>query len=210
MKQEIISEYIRQTLEKNESPASVYLFCKGIGMEEKEFYNHFSSLEALEEGIFNEWFMAVKEKVVSSEVYPEYGAREKLLAFFFAWFETLKEHRSYVYFLYQKHQSKFPNPKQLGFLNGMKRNFVEWAQQLMNEGMNAKEIEERKFISNKYGEVAWINLLFVSDFWLKDKSPGFEKTDEAIERSVNLAFDLMAKSPLDSMLEFGKFLFQNR
>lgn len=210
MKQEIISEYIRQTLEKNESPASVYLFCKAIGMEEKEFYNHYSSLEALEEGIFNEWFLAVKEKVVSSEVYPEYGAREKLLAFFFAWFETLKEHRSYVNFLYQKHQSKFPNPKQLGFLNGMKRNFVEWAQQLMNEGMNAKEIEERKYISNKYGEVAWVNLLFVSDFWLKDKSPGFEKTDEAIERSVNLAFDLMAKSPLDSMLEFGKFLFQNR
>jgi hypothetical protein len=53
-------------------------------------------------------------------------------------------------------------------------------------------------------------LLFVTDFWLKDKSPGFEKTDEAIERSLNLAFDLMGKSPLDSMLEFGKFLFQNK
>jgi hypothetical protein len=80
----------------------------------------------------------------------------------------------------------------------------------MNEGMSTKEIEERKFISNKYGDAAWLNLLFVTDFWLKDKSSGFEKTDEAIERSVNLAFDLIGKSPLDSIIEFGKFLFQNR
>ncbi|MFN9518224.1 MAG: TetR/AcrR family transcriptional regulator, partial [Bacteroidota bacterium] len=56
----------------------------------------------------------------------------------------------------------------------------------------------------------WANLLFVMGFWLKDSSNAFEKTDEAIERSVNLAFDLMGRSPLDSMIEFGKFLFQNR
>jgi len=210
MKAEIISEYIRQTLENNEAPSSVYLFCKTLGMEEKAFYDHFSSLEALQDDIFNQWFLAVRDKVTSTEVYSSYSAREKLLAFFFAWFETLKEYRSYVNYQYQKHKGKGPSPMQLNFLNGMKRNFIEWAQQLMNEGMSTKEVEERKFISDKYGDAAWLNLLFVTDFWLKDKSSGFEKTDEAIERSVNLAFDLIGKSPLDSMIEFGKFLFQNR
>jgi hypothetical protein len=45
---------------------------------------------------------------------------------------------------------------------------------------------------------------------MKDHSKAFEKTDEAIERSINLSFDMLGKSPLDSALEFGKFLFQNR
>jgi hypothetical protein len=210
MKQEIIATYIRLTLEKNETPASVYLFCKEMAMEEKEFYNYFSSLSAVEDGIFLNWFEQVKAKVEASEVYNSYSVREKFLAFFFAWFEELRGQRSYVNHLYHKHKQAIPSPKQLGFLNGMRKDFTSWAQHLLNEGMSAKEIEDRKFLSNKYGDAIWLDLLFVTDFWLKDKSPGFEKTDEAIERSLNLAFDLMGKSPLDSMLEFGKFLFQNK
>jgi ubiquinone biosynthesis protein COQ9 len=47
-------------------------------------------------------------------------------------------------------------------------------------------------------------------FWIDDTSNAFEKTDAAIEKSVNLAMDLMGKSPLDAALDFGKFLFQNK
>ena len=71
-------------------------------------------------------------------------------------------------------------------------------------------IENRKVIVSKYAEGLWVNFLFVYSFWLKDESNAFEKTDEAIERSINLAIDLMGKSALDSALDFGKFLFQNR
>jgi hypothetical protein len=49
---------------------------------------------------------------------------------------------------------------------------------------------------------------FVLMFWVKDESAEFEKTDEAIEKSVNLAFDLMGKGVVDNVFEFGKFLFQ--
>ena len=41
------------------------------------------------------------------------------------------------------------------------------------------------------------------------KSKSFEKTDAAIEKSVNLIMELMGKSALDSMFDLGKFLFQN-
>ena len=34
------------------------------------------------------------------------------------------------------------------------------------------------------------------------------ETDEAIEKSVNLAFDIIGKGVLDNALDFGKFLFQ--
>jgi hypothetical protein len=33
-------------------------------------------------------------------------------------------------------------------------------------------------------------------------------TDAAIEKSVNLAFKLISDNALDSMIDFGKFIFQ--
>jgi hypothetical protein len=51
-------------------------------------------------------------------------------------------------------------------------------------------------------------------FWwfyvLKDDSKDFEKTDAAIEKSVQLSFELIGKGVLDVAIDFGKFLFQNR
>jgi DNA polymerase III delta prime subunit len=87
---------------------------------------------------------------------------------------------------------------------------ISFSQTILNEGMQSKEITERKFISDKYADAQWLNLLFITNFWVNDHSINFEKSDEAIEKSVNLAFDLMGQTALDSMLNFGKFLFQNR
>jgi Tetracyclin repressor-like, C-terminal domain len=50
----------------------------------------------------------------------------------------------------------------------------------------------------------------ILDFWVKDKSKGFENTDAMIEKSVNTAFDLMGSTALDSVLDFAKFMYQNR
>jgi len=50
---------------------------------------------------------------------------------------------------------------------------------------------------------------FVLNFWIKDQSAGFEKTDEAIEKGVNVTFDFFQRSPIDNLLEYGKFLAQN-
>ena len=47
------------------------------------------------------------------------------------------------------------------------------------------------------------------NFWINDASAGFEKTDEAIEKGVNVTFDLFQRSPIDNLLEYGKFLAKN-
>ena len=78
------------------------------------------------------------------------------------------------------------------------------------DGINKQELAERKYIDGKYVDGLWLNFLFVIKFWVDDNSPAFEKTDAAIEKSVNLALDLMGKSPLDAAFDFGKFLFQNK
>ena len=43
---------------------------------------------------------------------------------------------------------------------------------------------------------------------MEDSSPRFEKTDMAIEKSVNTIFDLFDNTPLDSIVDFGKFLYK--
>jgi AcrR family transcriptional regulator len=210
MKDQIISAYIKQCLELGKMPNNVYTFAKELGMEEKDFYTYFSSLEAVEMGIFQYWFEQVKNQTTNSEIYANYSGREKMLAIYFAWIEALKGNRSFVKMMFDKKQDNFPMPKVPRFLKLLRVDFIAFANALINEGIGTKEIEDRKFLSDKYKDGLWMNFLFVMNFWLKDDSPAFEKTDAAIEKSVNLAFDLMGKSPLDSMLDFGKFVFQNK
>ena len=50
---------------------------------------------------------------------------------------------------------------------------------------------------------------FVLNFWIHDDSAGFEKTDEAIEKGLNVTFDLFQRSPIDNLFEYGKFLAKN-
>jgi hypothetical protein len=47
-------------------------------------------------------------------------------------------------------------------------------------------------------------------FWLDDSSPAFEKTDIYIEKSVKATFELMNIAPIDSLIDFGKFLFKEK
>ena len=54
----------------------------------------------------------------------------------------------------------------------------------------------------------WTQFLLVHQYWLKDKSKGFEKTDAFIEKSTHLVFDLLGQSALDSALDLAKFIFQ--
>jgi hypothetical protein len=87
--------------------------------------------------------------------------------------------------------------------------FEEFAKEVIAEGINTGEIIDRKFLSDKYSDALWLQLMFVINFWVDDQSTDFERTDEAIEKGLNVTFDLMATSPLDSMIEYGKFLFRN-
>jgi len=210
MKNQIIEKYIDMYLTHNEAPKNVYVFAKSLNISEQEFYQYYPSIEAIEASIFQEWFAEVKQNVESSELFITYAAREKFLAIYFAWIEALKKHRSFVVARWQTQSKQIALPKTPSFLKPLKHDFIAFSQSILNEGMQSKEITERKFISDKYADAQWLNLLFITNFWVNDNSINFEKSDEAIEKSVNLAFDLMGQTALDSMLNFGKFLFQNR
>ena len=59
-----------------------------------------------------------------------------------------------------------------------------------------------------FSEGAWLQFMFLLNFWRLDDSASFEKTDVAIEKSVNTIFDVFDNTPLENILDFGKFLYK--
>jgi hypothetical protein len=195
-------------LENGKEPVSIYKFAKSLHLKEEELYTFFTSFEAIKAAVWEVIFEQTVNELQQQEVYPGYSAREKLLGFYFTWIEHLKKKRSYLLALYQKQQGwKPPYPQEI---RGFKEKFKSFVGDIVLEGKETEEIANRPYISDKYDDALWLQVMFLFQFWLKDTSQGFEKTDAAIEKSVNLAFDLMGKSAVDSFVDFAKFLYQSK
>ena len=204
----ILEGFVNHVLEHGSEPASVFKFAKELKMKEEEFYTYFTSFDSIKSSIWVSIYDQTLESIESQEVFKEYSAREKFLGFLFTWIEELKKNRSYLLSLYG---DKTKSLKQLpSDTKEFKEKFKDFAGEIILEGKETQEIASRPFITEKYDEALWLQLAFVFRFWLDDRSPRFEKTDAAIEKSVNLAFDLMGKSALDTFVDFAKFLYQNK
>lgn len=198
--------YMEHVLLEGREPSSVFAFAKHLKTTEEAFYTHFNSFTGLERSLWAGWLAETIKTLHADSAYAEYNVREKMLAFYFTWLETLRSNRSFVLKRFWHADPKNFNPPFLGDLHEHFRQFIE---DLLMEGKNTGEVAERPFV-NQYEKAFWLHFLFITHFWAHDESKAFEKTDAAIEKSVRLAFDLVGKSALDSMLDFGKFLFQNR
>lgn len=204
----ILEGFKNHILEYGTPPASVFKFAKELKMKEEDFYIYFTSFESIKSAIWVQIFEETIFDISNQEAFQTYSAREKFLGFLFTWIEILKKNRSYLLSLYEnKSRSITTLPKESA---EFRSKFKEFAKEIILEGKETTEIAERPYITEKYDEAMWVQLWFVFRYWLEDTSPGFEKTDAAIEKSVNLAFDLMGKSALDSFLDFAKFMYQSK
>lgn len=205
--EKIKKAYAEHVLENGSKPASIFKFVKELKIKEEDFYDAFNSFENIDKQIWLDMFQETVNRLNADEVFVEYSVREKLLAFFYTWIEVLKTQRSFILETTPKVQKPDLKPAQLTYVRDA---FKEFVTDLMLEAKETEEVKTRPYISDKYEDAIWVQFLFIINFWIKDDSRGFEKTDAAIEKSVNLAFDLMGRGPLDAMVDFGKFLFQNR
>ena len=206
--EKIQKAYIDYVLDKGEKPASVYGFAKKLKMSEGEFYDHYNSFEQLESEIWVGFFKETKQKIESESIFEQYSVREKVLAFYFTWFEVLKSNRSFVLLAY----SAIPKSGMLKApqLASFKKNLTFYLEDLLAEGKESNEVKSRRFIDRKYPDIFWAKTLWLLNFWIKDTSKGFENTDTAIEKVVNTAFDLIGTTVVDSVVDLAKFIYQNR
>jgi hypothetical protein len=202
----IQSTYIDYVLTEGHEPQSVYLFAKKNEMTEEEFYRFFGSFEAVEQNIWTDLIRRTITEVKGQEIWAQYSARERALSFFYSFFELLKGSRSFAVYSLKKQPRTLGTPR---VLEPMKNVFESFAEDILRDGLETGELTDRKFFSNKYKDALWMQFGFVLKFWINDNSAGFEKTDEAIEKGVNVTFDLFQRSPIDNLLDYGKFLAKN-
>lgn len=201
-REKLVSLYMDQVLTTAQTPGTVFKFCKENKLKEEDFYNFFGSFEALEQAVWGGFFDHTLELVHKSLEYSEFSAREKLLTFYFTFFEVLKANRSYVLFALNKDKRPLKNLEQLKQLRRKVKDFAG----ALDEDSEVMLLKS----STVFSEAVWLQLLFLLKFWKDDNSPQFESTDVAIEKSVNTLFDLFNTAPLERVLDLGKFLWKEK
>jgi AcrR family transcriptional regulator len=204
-KDKIISAYMEWVLLKEKAPLSVFKFCKENNFKEPEFYNYFGSFEGLQMAIWNSFYEQTITLANKDENYSEYSNQEKMLTFFYTFFEMLTLNRSYILFTLQEHRNMM---KSLSQLKGLRKNVKHFAAELIRENNEEKKLKVLKQSVTIFSEGAWLQTLFLLKYWMDDNSAGFENTDIAIEKSVRVIFDVFNTQPLESILDFGKFLWK--
>lgn len=202
----IISKYMEFVLLEGE-PKSEFAFCKHNDITEAEFYSFFGSFDTLKKEIWVEFYNNVEGVLLKNKDYENYSSREKLLSFYFTFFELLTANRSYVLWTLKNNanDNKLENLKQLATL---RKKVVEFGKILVESDNEDKKLKVLKKPVSVISEAVWIQFLLLLKFWLNDGSAGFEKTDVAIEKSVNTVFDVLDNTPLNSIIDLGKFLWK--
>ncbi len=206
-KERVITLYMEYVLENETTPKTVYKFCKENKMTEEQFYQFFGSFEGLQQEIWNTFYEKSIDLMNKSPEVEQFESREKLLTFYFTFFEMLTANRSYVLFTLKEHREPLKNLTQL---KGLRKKVVSFAKGLIEEDNKDKNVKLLQRNERIFSEAAWLQTLFLLKFWMDDNSPQFEKTDVAIEKSVNTVFDVFDNTPLERVLDFGKFLFKEK
>lgn len=204
---DILTAYQSFVLQQGHRPASVRAFAESLEMEERAFYEHFSSFQHLEQQLFLNLFEQTTARLEASPEYETYGTPEKLLALFYTWIEVLTGERSLLVFLRDQYGNgcfgaSYAEPTGEEF-----RMFVKG---ILKEGMANGEVADRLFVPRYYRDAFWLEAKSILRFWLKDNSKNFEKTDALIEKTVRFSYDIIRPNTLDSGWDLVKYVWQNR
>jgi AcrR family transcriptional regulator len=205
--EKISKAYIEFELLNGRAPFSAFELAKKIKIEEADFYAHFASIEKVREGILTSLLQKTFAIMDSDENYESFSAREKLLSLYFTLFEQFQTQRSYLLALYAD-LKKAPHAMRdwKPFLKIME----ERVEEILSEGKITDEIKDRPLIGNHFPKGFHFVFTYLFRVWLNDDSAEFANTDAAIEKTVNLSVDLLGTSPLDSLLDFGKFALKTK
>ncbi len=201
--QRIQEAYIDSVLTDGKDPVSVYHFARKAGLTEEEFYNEFSGFEGVALSVWKTHLTQVIQSTESNPEYPEFQTREKILLFYFTFFQEFRKIRSYAAYSASRWALPFSKDKVRNEVEQMVQNYFEAR---IQEGFASGELVERPKISSYYDKALRSQFFLILDFWIRDTSSGFEDTDALIEKSVNLSYALMQENTLDKAFDLVRFL----
>ena len=204
---DILSLYMNYVSEKVSKPKSVHAFAKDHNFEKAIFYEYYASFEELEQDIFNIFYINTLDTLQKSDEYRTFEARNKLLSFYFTFFENLTVNRTFVLIALK---STTKSLKPLKKLSKLKESFQSYIDSLEIEKIDFNQDAIEKIQAKALKNAAWFQFLTILKFWLEDESISFEKTDIFIEKSINTSFDLIDTKVLKSILDLGKFMIKEK
>ncbi|MCB2379127.1 TetR/AcrR family transcriptional regulator [Hymenobacter sp. BT635] len=208
-KDRIKQAYLDYVLRKGTPPASVFKLTSKLSLPEAEFYRYYANFDAIDREIWADFAREARQRAATEPVWEQYGAREKLLGFYYTLLEILKQNRSYALNSLHRSLTVLPGltPR---VLDDFRQDFEVFVQDILQEGKRTEEVAVRPLVQSQYPRLFWQQVLFVLGFFAKDDSLNFERTDAAIEKAVTLSFDLVGRNTLDSALDLARFLVHRR
>ena len=194
-------QYWHFLLTTGKRPTSVYAFTQKIDVEEAEFYEQAVSFEALEAFY---WKQLVQETITilqEDEDYTDYPSDQKLLAFFYTFFAHTQKNRSRLV-------GFFPSLGSCKTLQPMRHTFIDFAKDVISQGLKEGNIADRKKLTEKYPQLLFEQFRSLIEFHRKDQSEAFQDTDALIEKSVRFSADIARSGSLDSAFDLGRFLLR--
>jgi hypothetical protein len=203
--EEIIDKYMDTVQDMGAVPHSIYTFCQASGIDQDDFYKEFDSLKSIDKSIYLLFFLQTNKLLEQIGSFSSYGPKEKLLNFYFTFFEVLAANRPYVLVTFP---SEIKEIGRLEVLSDLRKSFLSFAAEVFQKRINSDIPPLEKIKALAYEEGTYAQLLFMIGFWIRDNSDGFEKTDILIEKSLKATFDIIDIPALKSVLDLGKFLLK--
>ena len=206
--EKILSDYGNYLLTHGERPKNIFVFAKENHFDEKEFYQFFSSFEHLEKEILKHFFQKSLELSLEIEGYEDMSAKEKLLNLYFIFFENLTMNRSLVLMILEK--KNLSTLQKLHELKSEHQKFIKTLDFNDLEILEKAKDSIKNFNEKSREEALWLHFLSIIEFWQKDESPSFEKTDLFIEKTIDTGFEFLNNEPLKKIIDLGKFLWKEK
>jgi hypothetical protein len=198
---DIQEAYWKHLLLTGERPKSVYAFMASMEREEAEFYESYTSLEAIESAYWQATVDNTIEVLEKDEDYAAYPADQKLLAFFFTYITHIQGNRSRFVGYFPEHCMSKPSS-----LKWMENSFKAYAKNIVSEGVQQEVFADRKKLLEYYDRFIFMHFIAIIHFYIKDSSKDFQDTDAFIEKSCQFAFQSAAQGVLESGFDFVRFM----
>lgn len=202
----VIDTFLEHWKRAGAYPESVVLLCEEAEIGEGEFFAMFPNLESVEAAHWLRALNGVIERVQGNEEWEGFSAKQRLLVFLFAFVEDALAFRSTLLLRFGGLRP-YENPAVLRKFEGR---FKSFADDLLIRGMETGEIAERGLVGRIYPGGMYLHFRSVIAFYLADDSERYERTDAFIEKTVQLAFDVVGKSVADSAVDLARFFLPRR
>ena len=206
--EKVLSDYGNYLLIHGERPKNIFVFAKENHFDEKEFYQFFSNFEHLEKEILKHFFQKSLELSLEIEGYEDMSAKERLLNLYFIFFENLTMNRSLVLMILEK--KNLSTLQKLHELKSEHQKFIKTLDFNDLEILEKAKDSIKNFNEKSREEALWLHFLSIIEFWQKDESPSFEKTDLFIEKTIDTGFEFLNNEPLKKIIDLGKFLWKEK